>query len=125
MGGLKENINACLIEGASNFQGSFHKNLMYPPILTKEKLVDSSVTPWFTAACIFFFQFQHVAFFNLLLLFCVFNLNKFHSEDDVRLGGSKQMMEMVQNPRRALSVINQNILGATIHLNAINKKGLG
>lgn len=45
MGGLKENINACLIEGASNFQGSFHKNLMYPPILTKEKLVDSSVTP--------------------------------------------------------------------------------
>ncbi|KAH9654832.1 Cyclin-B2-3 [Citrus sinensis] len=65
MGGLKENINACLIEGASNFQ------------------------------------------------------------DDVRLGGSKQTMEVVQNPRRALSVINQNIWGATIRSNAINKKGLG
>lgn len=73
----------------------------------------------------FFFQFQHVAFFNLLLLFCVFNLNIFRSEDDVRLGGSKQTMEVVQNPRRALSVINQNIWGATIRSNAINKKGLG
>lgn len=44
MGGLKENINACLIEGASNFQGSFHKNLMYLPIFSKEKFVNSYVT---------------------------------------------------------------------------------
>lgn len=35
------------------------------------------------------------------------------------------MMEVVQNPRRALSVINQNILGDPMQSNAINKKGLG
>lgn len=68
MGGLKENINACLIEGASNFQGSFHKNLMYLPTFPKEKLLNSYVTPWFSAAYIFFFQNQYVAFFFLFAI---------------------------------------------------------